>query len=116
MTKKSIPRELWETYRAMSVDVGREIPFHRITACMNQDQRVMIALCRTAKRIFKDKEFDIFIDSFAIPYFQEMGMAGWKRDVVTDLGFALAGRKHQRKKVGKALLTYKPPSIVEGKP
>lgn len=96
MGKKSIPKELWETYRAMSVDVGRANDFLKDTACMNQEQRVIIANCETIKEIFKeDKEFVDFMDKIVIPFYQKQGWAHWGRDVVTDLGFALS--KQQRK-------------------
>lgn len=103
---KKIPKELWETYRAMSVDVGREIPFLEETACMNRDQRVLVALLNTAKRTLAHPEFDMFIDQVAIPHVKELGMALWGRDVVTDLGFALSGRKSQYKNI-KNILKFK---------
>lgn len=103
MARKSIPKDMWETYRAMSVDVGREVDFLKETACMNQEQRIMIAHLNTAKRIINHPDFDMFIDEVAIPHLKQVGMASWGRDVVTDLGFALAGRKSQYKNIKKIL-------------
>lgn len=112
MPKKGrIPQELWETYRAMSVDVGRikDFKFLAQTACMNVDERKMIGFIEVAKKLFKgDKAFVAFLDKFAKPFFEYLGRAKWDRDVVTDLGFALANRQSRRKDVSK-LLAYKPP-------
>jgi len=91
MAKGKIPKEMWETYRAMSVDVGRNNEFLKNTACMNQEQRVILADCELIKEIFKeDKEFVAFMNEIVIPFQQKQGWAHWGRDVVTDLGFALA--------------------------
>lgn len=96
MGKKSIPKELWETYRAMSVDVGRANEFLKNTACMNPEQRVTLALCETTKEIFKeDKEFVEFMNDIAIPFYEKQGWAKWGRDVVTDLGFALSKQERR---------------------
>lgn len=105
MPKKGrIPRELWETYRAMSVDVGKIIPFLQETSCMNVDERKMIGFCEIAKKLLKkDKGFVAFIDEFAKPFFEYMGRAKWDRDIVTDLGLALSMRKGRRKDVSKVL-------------
>lgn len=102
-SRSKIPKELWETYRAMSVDVGRERKFLGLTGCMNQEQRVLIANLRTAKRVLDDSEFNLFVDEFVIPYVTELGFALWQRDVVTDLGFVLSGRKSQRKNISQVL-------------
>lgn len=102
-SRSRIPKELWEHYKAMSVDVGKERPFLQDTGCMNQDQRVMIALLNTAKRALNNEEFDLFIDQVVLPYVQELGWALWGRDVVTDLGFVLSGRRSQRKNISKIL-------------
>ena len=96
MGKKSIPKELWETYRAMSVDVGRENEFLKKTACMNQAHRVILADCETIKELFKeDTEFIAFMNEIVIPFYEKQGWANWGRDVVTDLGFALANQKRK---------------------
>lgn len=91
MAKGKIPKEMWETYRAMSVDVGRENTFLKQTACMNQEQRVILADCETIIELFKeDKEFCDFMKKIVIPFYEKQGWAHWGRDVVTDLGFALS--------------------------
>ena len=92
MSKRTrIPKELFETYKAMSIVVGRHNKFLQQTSCMNPEERTMIAMCEISKRLFaSDEEFVGFIDEFAIPYFEYMGRAKWKRNEVTDLGFALS--------------------------
>ena len=102
-SRSKIPKELWETYRAMSVDVGRERKFLEVTACMNPQERVQIALLTTAKRVLNSPDFSAFVDQIALPFVQELGMAKWQRDVVTDLGFVLSGRKSQRKNISNVL-------------
>ena len=111
MVKKGrIPREIWETYQAMSVDVGRLIPFLRDTSCMNVDERKMLGFCEIAKKLFEgDKKFVAFLDEFAKPFFEYMGRAKWNRDIVTDLGLALSMRESKRKDVSK-LLDYEAPA------
>ena len=112
MVKKGrIPSELAESYRAMSVDVGRikDFKFLAETACMNVDERKMIGFCEIAKKLFKgDKKFVSFLDEFAKPFFEYMGRAKWNRDILTDLGLALSLRKGRRKDVTK-VLEWKPP-------
>ena len=104
-----IPSEMWESFRAMSVDVGRLIPFLQETSCMNVDERKMIALCEIAKKMFEGhKKFVSFLDEFAKPFFQYMGWAKWNRDIVSDLGFALSKRKGKRKDLSK-VFDWKPP-------
>ncbi|MBA7492016.1 hypothetical protein ES702_02565 [subsurface metagenome] len=104
MGKKSIPKELWETYRAMSVDVGRANKFLKETACMNQEFRIALADCETIKELFKeDKEFVDFMNDVVIPFYQKQGWAHWGRDVVTDLGFALANQQRRTLKVKNIL-------------
>lgn len=104
MRKGKIPEELWETYRAMSVDVGRILPFMKETACMNIDERKLIGISKFAKDLFsEDKEFVEFIDTMVIPFLTYEGRAKWNRDVVTDLGFALALRKSGRKSLTDVL-------------
>lgn len=104
MGKKSIPKELWETYRAMSVDVGRANEFLKDTACMNPEQRVTLALCETMKELFKeDVEFTAFMNDIVIPFYSKLGWAKWGRDVVTDLGFALANQQRKTFKIANVL-------------
>jgi len=110
MSKRGkLPSEIWETFRAMSVDVGRlkEFEFMRDSACMGLEERKLLAYSETARDFFEDAEFTAFIDEFAIPFLTKLGRAKWSRDVVTDLGFALAMRKDARKKLGE-LLNFEP--------
>jgi len=104
MGKGKIPKEMWETYRAMSVDVGRGNEFLKNTACMNQEFRIALADCETIKELFKeDKEFVNFMNEVVIPFFEKQGWAHWGRDVVTDLGFALATQSRRGLKVKNLL-------------
>jgi len=110
MSKRGkLPNELWEVYRAMSVDVGRlkEFQFMRESACMGVEERKLLAYSITARDFFEDEEFTAFMTEFAIPFLTKLGRAKWSRDVVTDLGFALAHRKDMRKKLGE-LLNFEP--------
>lgn len=108
-----VPSDLWETYRAMSTDVGRlgEFAFMKLSACMGLEERKLLAYTLTAREIFNDREFSEFIDGFAVPFLTKLGRAKWGRDVVTDLGFALAFRSAGKRKLGesgKELLEYVP--------
>ena len=104
MRKGRLPNELFDSFRAMSVDVGKLIPFLKETACMNAEERVNLALCRVAQIVFEeDKEFCDFIEEIPVPFFKYTGQGKWGRDVVTDLGFALAGQKLKRQDVSQIL-------------
>ena len=89
-----IPSFMWETYRAMSVDVAQIIPFMALTSCMNQEEREFLAYIEGLKLILKDspeaESFIKFLDKWAIPIVQKIGRAKWGRDTVSDLGFAKA--------------------------
>lgn len=91
----------------MSVDVGRLLPFMKDSACMGLEERKLLAYSETASDFFEDAEFKEFIDKFVKPFLTKLGRAKWSRDVVTDLGFALSGRKDSRKKLSE-LLTFEP--------
>lgn len=111
MSKRGkLPNELWDAYRAMSVDVGRisEFAFMKDSACMNVEERKLLAYCKVAREFFEDDAFTEFIDKFATPLLTKLGRAKWGRDVVTDLGFALATKPDMRKKLGEKLLEFKP--------
>lgn len=110
MSKRGkLPSEVWEVYRAMSVDVGRigEFKFMKESACMGLEERKLLAYSLTARDFFEDEEFSAFIDEFVKPFLTKLGRAKWSRDVVTDLGFALATRKDARRKLSE-LLKFEP--------
>lgn len=105
-----LPKELWETYRAMSTDVGKigTFKFLAFTACMNKEERQVMALLEVSARLFSDDEkFGEFIEEFAKPFFEFMGRASWDRDIVTDLGLALSLKQTSKKSVSK-LLQFNP--------
>ncbi len=108
-----VPSEMWETFRAMSVDVGLIHPFMRESAMMGLKERELLAYCVTAIDVVKDAEFTEYIKEFAIPFIQNLGRARWGRDVVTDLGFALASRPSRKRKLGERLLKYQPETESE---
>lgn len=100
-----LPNEVWETFRAMSVDVGRQIPFLAETSCMNMEERVSLACLRFVESLFEidDPEFVQFLNDVAIPYVKYVGRAKWERDIVTDLGLALSMRKEREARVDRVL-------------
>ncbi len=108
-----VPSDMWQEFRAMSEKVGHIVPFMKESAMMGLKERELLAYCETAKRFFKDAGFTEYIDEFAIPFIQNLGRARWGRDVVTDLGFALAGQKRRQKILGERLLKYQPETETE---
>ena len=112
--KGKLPNELWDAFRAMSVDVGRlaEFDFMKLSACMGLEERKLLAYSVTARDFFEDEEFTAFMDEFAIPFLTKLGRAKWSRDVVTDLGFALAHKTDRRRKLGERLLDFEPTEQV----
>lgn len=113
MSKKSgsLPSYMWETYRAMSVDVGRLIPFMTETACMNPKERELLAHIEGFKIFFGEvpemETFIEFLDDRVKPYFVKLGQAKWLRDVVSDLGFAKALQRARKEKIDK-IFDYDP--------
>jgi len=114
MSKKargSIPSFMWETYRAMSVDVGRLVPFFVTTACMNPEERKIVAYIEGFKEIFGEIKrltpFIEFLEEKAKPFYVKLGRARWGRDVVTDLGFAKALQRTRKEKLSN-IFEYDP--------
>lgn len=109
--KGSLPSFMWETYRAMSVDVGRIIPFMRETACMNGKEREVVAYVDGFKLMFggvpEMKTFIEFLEEVVKPFYIKLGQARWGRDVVSDLGFAKAGQRARVEKLDK-IFDYDP--------
>lgn len=82
---------------SMSEKVGRILGFMKDTACVHVEQREEIAFCEIYKLINPDdKGFNEFLDGVAIPALVKLGQGRWYRDTITDLGFALSGRKVSR--------------------
>jgi len=82
---------------SMSEKVGRILAFMKDTACVHVEQREEIAFCEIYKLINPDDmDFAKFLDGVAIPALVKLGQARWYRDTITDLGFALSGRKVSR--------------------
>jgi len=89
MKRRRLPSEMWETFRAMSVDIARlkKFEFMRETAMMSLEKRKLVGLCMFEKDVIEDRDSNEFLDGFAIPCFVYMGRAKWGNNVVTDLGF-----------------------------
>ena len=101
---KKIPDFMWKEYRAMSTRVGKIIPFLQQTACMNREEREIIAWCKVFKILFPQVEdFNKFLEEKAIPAMIVLGQANWERDVVTDLGLAESKQKRKTENVKETL-------------
>lgn len=108
---RQLPSLLWQTYRFMSQDVAKIIPFLQKTACMNQTERELIGYCEFAKEVFKDDEdFCYFLDKVAIPFFELVGRAKWRRTEITDLGLA-KGRRGRKAEDTKDILDINPEDL-----
>ena len=106
--------EVWETFRAMSVDVGKQIPFLADVSCMNEEERLNLAYCQFLQGLFEsdDPEFCQFIEEIAKPFFKFTGRAKWDRDIVTDLGLALSLRKERKSSIEK-VMEFSPSGLSE---
>jgi len=105
---------MWETYRAMSTDVGRIFPFLAKVSCMNEKERLNIARCEIAKMLIPHPRFKEFIDGVAIPYFAYVGRARWNKDIVSDLGLALS-LKTSKRVSAKDVKTWMPDKVKKKK-
>lgn len=85
---------------SMGEQVGKILHSLKDTACIHFEEREAIAIMRMYMKMFpEDKEFNDFLEKFAIPAFKELGYGRWYRDVITDLALALSGKTKKSKKV-----------------
>lgn len=77
------------TYLGQNSRISRGIL--KETACMAQDERVLIADLEAVKKVWpfleqiEDMPLDILIDKIILPFIENEGYANWQRDVVTDM-------------------------------
>lgn len=99
MARKKLDSDfLYQTYKLMGQDVGKNIPFLKETSCMDTEKREEYAFLEIMGNLedFVNSHSDFtlkqFIDEFLKPSLQIWGWSLWKRDVITDLALRL-GRK-----------------------
>ena len=85
----SLDKILFYQLRLLSRKIAEKEPFFKIIATLGKEEGRYIVYCRAFKRINDDKEFNEFLDKYVIPFFKEMGMVNWERDVITEMGLKL---------------------------
>lgn len=69
--------------------IAQKDPYFEQTACMSEEWREIIGFLEVLKIVDQDPDLRKEIEKLFIPICQKLGIATWKRDIVTDLAMKL---------------------------